>query len=176
MNKKILLRKTCSIYASDLHLATMIFPFVDKEIQKGAIIKPILERNILENIEKIIKNVNINEKVKNKIQDIDWLQTDIDKIKNTLCDIEELSHNNNTIHIIVSGTNLFIEKVNKLIDLWAKINLELIEKNQSIINIINCYSFSENDKFDEIVEKHEFILKTTGIETLYQGENLKKAN
>ena len=28
------------------------------------------------------------------------------------------------IHIIVSGTNLFIDKINKLLDLWAKINLE----------------------------------------------------
>lgn len=176
MNKKILLRKTCSVYASDLHLATMIFPFVDKEIQKGAIIKPILERNILENIEKIIKNVNINEEIKNKIQDIDWLQTDIDKIKNTLGDIEGLLHKNNTIHIIVSGTNLFIEKVNKLIDLWAKMNLGLIEKNSTIINIINCYNFSENDEFKEIIEKHDFMLRTTGIEALYEGEKLKKAN
>ena len=45
MSKKILLRKTFSVYASDLHLATMIFPFVDREIEKGAIIKPILEKN-----------------------------------------------------------------------------------------------------------------------------------
>ena len=43
------------------------------------------------------------------------------------------------IHIIVSGTNLFIDKINKLLDLWAKINLENIQRNNSTINIINCF-------------------------------------
>ena len=49
MSKKILLRKTYSVYASNMHLATMIFPFINNEIEKGAIIKPILEKGISEN-------------------------------------------------------------------------------------------------------------------------------
>lgn len=176
MSKKILLRKTCSVYASDLHLVTMIFPFVDKEMENGAIIKPILERDISESIEKIINNVGIDLEMKEKIEKIDWTQTNIEKIKQILKDIEEMLDKLNSIHIIVSGTNLFIDKVNKVIDLWAKMNLEDIQKSESIINIINCYNFDENEEIDSIIEKHEYVLKTTGIEEIYEKNTLKKAN
>lgn len=176
MSKKILLRKTCNVYASDLHLATMIFPFIDKEIEKGAIIKPILEKDISNSIQKIIHNVGLDLETKNKIETIDWNQTNIEKIKETLKQIEDSLDTNKQTHIIVSGTNLFIEKVNKLVDLWAKMNLEKIEKSESIINIINCYSFEENEQIDSIIQKHDYILKTNGIETIYEEDSLKKAN
>lgn len=176
MNNKILLRKTCSVYASDLHLATMIFPFVNKEIEKGAIIKPILEKDISNSIETIIKNIGIEAEMKNKIEKVDWAQTNIEKIKQILKEIEKTLFKNNQIHIIISGTNIFIEKVNKVIDLWAKVNLEEIEKSHSIINVINCYSFEENEHIDNILENHQYMLKTTGIEEIYSKQKLKKAN
>ncbi len=176
MSKKILLKKTCSIYASDLHLATMLFPFVDKEIEKGAIIKPILEKDISTSIQKIIDNIGINSEVKNKIEKIDWNQTNIDKIKQTLKEIEENLNKNYQIHMIISGTNLFIDKVNKVIDLWAKMNLEEIQKSETGINIINCYRFDENEEIDHIIENHEYMLKTNGIEAIYEDDRLKKAN
>lgn len=176
MSQKILLRKTYSVYASDLHLATMIFPFVDKEIEKGGIIKPILEKGISESIEKIINNIGLEVEMKEKIEKIDWSQTNIDKIKQTLKDIEKMLDKSNLIHIIVSGTNLFIEKVNKVIDLWAKMNFENIQESGSIINIINCYNFDENEEIENIIEKHEYVLKTTGIEEIYENNTLKKAN
>ena len=34
MREKILLRKTCSVYANDLHFATVIFPFIAKEMEE----------------------------------------------------------------------------------------------------------------------------------------------
>lgn len=176
MSKKILLKKTCSVYASDLHLAAMIFPFVDKEIEKGAKIKPILEKDISSCIKKIINNVGMNLEVKKKIERVDWNQTNIDKIKETLEDIENNLKENNKINIIISGSNLFIEKVNKLLDLWAKMKLEEIEKSNTEINIINCYRFEENESINNILDEHEYILKTGGIEELYKNENLKKAN
>lgn len=176
MSKKILLRKTFSVYASDLHLATMIFPFIDREIEEGAIIKPILEKSISNNIERIINNVGLDTGIKKKIKTLDWSQTNIEKIKQTLNNIEKILNKSTKIHIIVSGSNLFIDKVNKVIDLWAKMNLDEIEKSNTIINVINCYSFEENDSINNIIEKHEYILKTTGIEEIYPKEKLKKAN
>lgn len=176
MSKKILLRKTFSVYASDLHLATMIFPFIDREIEEGAIIKPILEKSISNNIERIIDNVGLDTGIKKKIKTLDWSQTNIEKIKQTLNNIEKILNKSTKIHIIVSGSNLFIDKVNKVIDLWAKMNLDEIEKSNTIINVINCYSFEENDSINNIIEKHEYILKTTGIEEIYPKEKLKKAN
>ena len=176
MSTKISLRKTYSVYASKMHLATMIFPFVKKELKDGAIIKPILEKDISEDMEQIIRNVAINSKLKEKINNIDWKQTDIEKIKNTLRDMEELIKLNNNINIIILGTNIFIEKVNELVDIWAKINLQELEHKGATINIINCYSFEENKKIENIKEKHEFILKTSGIEESYNKELLKRAN
>ena len=176
MSTKISLRKTYSVYASKMHLATMIFPFVKKELKNGSIIKQILEKDISEDIEQIIKNVAINLKLKEKINNLDWKQTDIEKIKNTLYDMEELIKENNNINIVVLGTNIFIEKVNELIDIWAKINLHELENNDVIINIINCYNFEENKEIENIKQKHEFILKTSGIEELYNNKLLKRAN
>lgn len=176
MSEKILLRKTCSVYASDVHLATMLFPFVNKEMEKGAIVKPILEKNISESIEKIINNVGLDIEIKEKIEKIDWTQTNIEKIKQILKDIEKILNKSKSIHMIVSGTNLFIDKVNKVIDLWAKMNLENIQKSESVINIINCYDFDENEEIDNVIERHEYMLKTTGIEKIYEDNTLKKAN
>ena len=56
MKESMLLKKICSIYANDLHFATMIFPFVHKEIEQDTTIRTILEKNEEENIEKILKN------------------------------------------------------------------------------------------------------------------------
>ena len=44
------------------------------------------------------------------------------------------------------------------------------------INVINCYSFEENQTEDNIKRKHEFVLKTKGIEEIYIDDNLKMAN
>ena len=176
MSEKILLKKTFSVYASDLHLATMIFPFIDKEIKNGAIIKPILEKNISKSINKVINNVGLNLEIKKKIKKLDWNETNIQKIKQTLNSIEEKLDKNIKVNIIILGSNIFIEKVNKLIDLWAKANLDKIEKRNVNINIINCYSYENNKNIQEILLKHEFLLKTTGIESIYKEKELKKAN
>ena len=176
MSKKISLRKTYSVYASKIHLATMTFPFIKRELKKGAIIKTIFEKDISENMNQVIKNVNINTKMKEKINNIDWKQTDIEKIKETLNDMEKLLKKKNNIDIMILGTNIFIEKVNELIDLWTKINLNELENDNISINVINCYSFEENKTEDNIKNKHEFILKTKGIEAIYSDNNLRMAN
>ncbi len=176
MNKKIHLKKTCSIYASDLHLATMIFPFISKEIENNATIKTILENDIGVNIEKIIYHTHLNSEIEEKIKQIDWSQTNIEKIKAVLREIEIELKEKEKVDIFISGTNLFIDKVNQVIDLWVKNNLEEIEKNHKMINIINCYHFEQNEQIDEIMKKHEYMLKTTGIEEIYEKETLKRAN
>ena len=176
MSKKISLRKTYSVYASKTHLATMTFPFIKRELKKGAIIKTIFEKDISENMNQVIKNVVINSKIKEKLENMDWNQTDIEKIKETLNDMEKLIKKKNNIDIMILGTNIFIEKVNELIDLWTKINLNELENDNISINVINCYSFEENKTEDNIKNKHEFILKTKGIEAIYSDNNLRMAN
>ena len=74
------------------------------------------------------------------------------------------------------GTNEFIEKVNELLDLWTKINIKDLENSKSIINVINCYKFENNQELENISQKHGYILKTQGIEEIYNEQFLKKAN
>ena len=81
----------------------------------------------------------------------------------------------NKIDIIVSGRNLFIEKVNQAIDLWVKNNIENLERFNIELKVINCFCFDENKNSDNIIDEHDYILRTSGIEKLL-GRELLKAN
>ena len=176
MTDNMLLSKTCSIYASDLHFATIIFPFVDREIQKNTTIRTILEKDEQENIEKIIENIGLNSERKEKIKRVDWSNSNIGKIRETFKLLEKDIKEKKNVDVIVLGSNIFIEKVNKAIDLFAKNNLEELEKSKTKLNIINCFSFMENNQKDNIINSHEYILKTTGMEEIINEEKLLKAN
>lgn len=176
MRKDMLLRKTCSIYASDLHFATVIFPYISKEIEKDTTIKTILERDEKENIEKIIENIGLNLEIKEQIKQIDWQESDITKIRKIFKDLEGDIKNNKKVDIIILGSNIFIQKVNKAIDLWFKNKMEEIEKKSIELNIINCFSFEEKQEIDKIFSSHDYILKTSGIEEVIGEEELQKAN
>ena len=176
MSSTILLKKTCSIYASDLHLATMIFPYVKNQLREGAMVKTILENNIGSSIETVISHISLNPETEEKMKQIDWAKTNILKIRNTLQEIEMALQEKDNVNIIVSGSNLFIDKVNQVIDLWIKANLETIEEDKKMVHVINCYHFEQNQPIEDIMEKHEYILKTTGIEEIIEEEYLKKAN
>jgi len=170
MKERLLLRKTCSIHANDLHFATVIFPYVSKKIEEGATVRTILERNEEKNIEKVIKNVGLNSEIKDKIKKIDWEESDITKIRKTFKLLEEEIKSNKKIDVIILGTNIFIQKVNKALDLWVKNNMEKIGTNNVELNVINCFSFEENEQLDRILNSHDYILKTSGIEEILWEE------
>lgn len=176
MKEKLHLRKTCSIHANDLHFATVIFPYVSKQIEEGATVKTILERNEKESIEKVIKNVGLNSEIKEKIKQIDWEESDITKIRETFKLLEEEIKFNKKIDLIVLGSNIFIQKINKALDLWIKNNMEKIGSNNVELNIINCFSFGENEHVYKIFNSHDYILKTSGMEEILGEEELLKAN
>lgn len=175
MKDKMVLKKICNIYASDLHFATKVFPFVTKELESGNMIKTILEKDEQENIEKVLQNIGLNSEIKKKISNIDWTHTNISKIKEIFKLLEEDTNSEKEVNLIVCGRNIFIEKVNKAIDLWVKNNIEKLEKRGVKINVINSYSFEENKDTTNIVDAYEYILKTIGIEKT-SFEELLKAN
>lgn len=176
MKEKMLLKKICSICANDLHFATIIFPFAQKELDKDATIRTILEKDEEENIEKILENIGLNSEVKEKIRKIDWRNSDIQKIRENFKLLEEDIKTKKKIDIIVAGKNIFIQKVNQAIDLWVKNNIEILEKSSVEFSIINCFSFEENKKIEPILDSHEYILKTVGLEEIIAKEELLKAN
>lgn len=176
MKENMLLKKICSIYANDLHFATMIFPFIHKEIEKNTTIKTILEKDEQENIEKILENIGLNSDIKEEVRKIDWKGTNIKKIRNNFKLLEEDIKTKKRIDIIVSGRNIFICKVNQAIDLWVKNNIESLEESKIELNIINCFSFEENKDAENIMDSHEYILRTAGLEEILGKEQLLKAN
>lgn len=175
MKEKMLLKKICSVYANDLHFATMVFPFIHKEVESNTTIRTILENNEEENIEKILKNIGLNSEVKKEIKKIDWKNTNISKIRKNFKLLEDDIRNKKRIDIIVSGRNIFIQKVNKAIDLWIKNNIENLDKSGIELKIINCFYFEENKNSDNIIDEHDYILRTSGLEEIL-GRELLKAN
>lgn len=176
MKEKMLLKKICGVYANDLHFATLIIPFIHRELEENTTIRTILEKEEQENIEKVLKNVGLNSEIKEEIRKIDWKGTNINKIRENFKLLENDINNKEKIDIIISGKNIFIQKVNKAIDLWVKNNIELLENKNMELNIINCFSFEENKNIDNIINTHEYILKTVGLEEIIDGEELLKAN
>lgn len=176
MKENMLLRKVCSIYANDLHFATMIFPFIHKELEQNTIIRTILEKDEQENIEKILENIGLNSEIKKEIKKIDWKGTNINKIRKNFKLLEEEIRNNKKVDIIVSGRNIFIHKVNQAIDLWVKNNIENLQKSKIELNILNCFSFDENKNLEGIMDSHNYILKTAGLEEVLGEEELLRAN
>lgn len=175
MKEKMLFKKICSVYANDLHFATMIFPFIHKEIESDTTIRTILENNEEENIEKILKNIGLNSEVKEQIKKIDWKNTNISKIRKNFKLLEDDIKNKKRIDIIVSGRNIFIQKVNKAIDLWIKNNIGNLGESGIELKIINCFYFEENKNTDNIIDEHDYILRTSGLEEIL-GRELLKAN
>jgi len=175
MKEKMLLKKICSVYANDLHFATMIFPFIHKEIERNTTIRTILENNEEENIEKILKNIGLNSEIKEVIKEIDWKNTNINKIRKNFKLLEEDIRNRKRTDIVVSGSNIFIQKVNQAIDLWIKNNIENLDKSCIELKIINCFYFEENKNLDNMIDEHDYILRTSGLEEIL-GRELLKAN
>ena len=175
MKEKMLLKKICSVYANDLHFATMIFPFIHKEVESNTTIRTILENNEEENIEKILKNIGLNSEVKEEIKKIDWKNTNMSKIRKNFKLLEEDIRDKKRIDIIVSGRNIFIQKINQAIDLWIKNNIENLDKNGVELKIINCFYFEENKNSDNIIDEHDYILRTSGLEEIL-GRELLRAN
>lgn len=176
MEKNMLLKKICSVYANDLHFATLILPFIHRELKKNATIRTILEKDEQENIEKVLENIGLNSYTKEEIRKIDWKETNINKIRQSFKLLEKDIKNKKRIDIVISGRNLFIHKVNKAIDLWVKNNIELLDNSKTELNIINCFSFEENKEIENIINTHEYILKTSGLQEIVQEEELLKAN
>lgn len=135
--KENIAQKKCCFYASDFHLEMTILPYINKKMNQEKEIVIITENNLEESIKILISKINI--KNKDKLLKIDWSNKSIKKI------------NNNSV-VIVNGTQNFIEEMNKKIE-------NLYKKNNSSIELIDCYLFDEiKDKMYEIRNKYDGVL------------------
>lgn len=175
MEKNIL--KVCSFYVSDWHLTAMLLPFIEEKTEKGEILNTILEKNITHNMKEILNRIKINEKTKEQILKIDWKNKCLIKYGEIRKFMEKATKNQKVVTIIVEGNKDRIEYINNNIDKWMQKQERKVKRKE--IKIINCYEVTEfNANLQEILDKHDKILNTSGIheiQDMYTGYIRKRA-
>lgn len=154
-NDKI--KKICNFYANDWHFAVMLLPYVNENITKGVKITTIFEESMENNVELLLEKLNL--KNKSKILEINWKQKDEIIIRD---EIEKSLNESNENLFIVSGSNEYINNVNKIFEEYE------FKKLNNKINVMNCFEVLENEKkIDEIIDTHDSLLNTSGEKSLH---------
>ena len=164
-------QKVCSFYVSNMHFATMILPFVNKQEEEKRKIVTFFENDFTTNIELVLSRIIISEERKKELLNINWKNTDIIKYINIEKILKTQLNKNNENIIIVNGNTEYINNVNECIERYLEKNSKKIDaKNIKIINFYEVGSFNENIK--EILDKHDLIFNTSGehrIEDIFDG-------
>ena len=169
-NKNI--EKLCSFYVSDWHLATMLLPYINRQVDENAKVITILEHDIQKNIKTLVQKLNLkNEK---EILEIRWTNINskkYDDIQDLLK--KEIKKTKENI-ILINGHRDYIEKNNANVEKWAK------KSESKKIKIINFFEVTEfNNNIMEILDAHDRILNTSGereISEVFEGYAKEKAN
>lgn len=168
--------KICGFYVSGIHLVTMILPYLKNKIRENVKIETILEYSLKKEVNNVMDNLTIKEKEKEKILNIDWNSSKIQKYSNVEKKLSSTLEDNNIINILISGTKKYIEEINKIIDKFINKNINKIRKKK--ISVINCYEMTEfDDNIREILDKHNLIINTSGVHKIEDiFEDYKKIN
>ena len=131
----------CSFYVSDIHLVTMLLPYINEKMKERKEFITIFETDISESAKKVIKGVCLKRKDEINFMNIGWKEkSKIDNLK-----LEDK-------YIIVMGSNDFIKRT----------NIELENREESFV-IINCFEVFQAEKvIDDIVENHEKLINSKG--------------
>ena len=173
MNNLFETKKACGFYVSNMHFATMILPYVNKNLKDGAVFHTFLEFNLEENINKVLQGIISEEEEKKEISKIRWTNVEDIKYSNIERELKKIKSSKNII--LVCGREDYIDVINANIEKY-------FEKNEKklaniFIKIINCYeanNFNENIK--EILDKHDKIINTSGeheISEVFSGYKKK---
>ena len=124
----------------------MLLPNIDKKINKGIKITTVLEKNLQNNMETLLKKLKLENE--SKILNIGWNKKELNINK-----IKELVENNECI--IIAGTVDYIKKAHLMIK-------DFVNKDQ-IYTIIDCYDINEcEQEIKQILDMHEKVLNTAG--------------
>lgn len=154
---EIKVNRVCGFYVNDWHLTTMILPHINKSIKENKQILTIMQNGIKVQIEELLSRMNLNEKTQEEILNINWTSKQICKYSNIKDEIETKLKNNEKLVIIINGTKEYIEIANQ------NINKAIENLKSKEITIINCYEITKESDVKEILNKHEFVINTSGI-------------
>lgn len=138
---------SCAFYASDYHLEMIMLPYINENFKKNKTVYVFTQNNLTETVNTLIGKVNLENKTKERILNINWNKDDENKYKKLIEDKEKSI-------IFVKGDKQYIDKVNK--------NLEQY-KSYKEFEVIDCYSLDEvNGEIKNISNKYGSVLKTLG--------------
>lgn len=168
-------RNICNFYASKWHLAVMLLPYLNKQIEKGIKFETILKEDIVENVEELISKLNLKQEIEEKMLNINWSKSEIEKEEQ----IEEFMNNiiekEKNITIILNGENDEVKNTNEMINKYIQRNIKKIKQNDIKITIISCFKaldFKENVK--EILNNYDYALNTSGEHKIEEVYNMYK--
>lgn len=135
-------QKVCSFYVSNMHFATMVLPYISKQIEAKTNIITFFENNYTTNIELVLSRLTMKEESKKKLLEVNWKNTDAIKYM----DIEKvLKHNylkNHQNLIIINGRDEYINMINNCINRYIEKNYKKIDTDK-----IKIMDFFEMRKF-----------------------------
>ena len=130
----------CSFYVSEYHLLTILMPYINEKISNLKNVEVILENDMIDCVRKYLKRnemFNISEIIK-----LNW--------KKAKKEVEEIKENTDVV--VVCGKEEFIEKVNVK-----------IKEKENIKEVINCFNIESLSNLENVVKKHDFVLRTNGL-------------
>ncbi len=174
------IEKVCAFYVSEMHLSTMIMPYISKQIEDNNIIETFFEINLEKNIETILSKITLNEKNKKKIKKINW--------KNKKYNNKEIK---NTIKNLIINYNKIVKKINNYDNCCNNngnnygnnssdenkkniiINILINGKNEYIENINKLLDNILNEIFKDnnITIKNKIIIRIINCYLVDQSEN-----
>ena len=176
MKEKCVIKRSCSFYISDMHFATMLMPFIKKQIENEINVTTFLENNYSNNIELVLARMKLQEEQKKQILNINWKENKNNKYSN----IDKLLKNNilkgKENVIIINGKKEYLEIINDMVRKFLDKNSKKYE--DTTIFIMDFYEVGTfNENITEILNKHEFIFNTSGehkIEDVFE-RNISEA-
>lgn len=154
------IKKVCGFYVSSVHLVTMLLPYLNKKIEEQIEIIPFLEFDLRKNVETILSKIVLNEKDKERILNINWKNTKIQKITNIESKLKEKTKREKELIVLISGSKKYIKEVNEIVGKY----FSKYRNNKKYITVINCFEVEEfDDDIREILDEHEYIINTSGI-------------
>ena len=82
MKEKCVIKRSCSFYISDMHFATMLMPFIKKQVENKINVTTFLENNYSNNIELVLARMKLQEEQKKQILNINWKENKNNKYSN----------------------------------------------------------------------------------------------
>lgn len=155
------IKKVCSFYVNDWHLTTMMLPYMNRRVRENTTVITILQNGIEDKVLELIGKMNLSKDSTSKILEINWTSNPVLKysdIRNKM----ETAMKQEEVDILISGTNEYIEMVNQSIE-------KMLEENNikgKCINIINAYEVTQFQNINEVLQKHDAILNTSGIQEI----------